>query len=634
MPGLNSTDKRLSNIAKNDGWEAFRRAYSAEYPDAGADAGINDAYYEYMDLDTNRSVRRKDRNERGPTGNNADAPDNLAGWIKAGLATQYRDNDMAPREFQDMESVMGLLVDEQGRMMNVREILGNALTDVGMAIVLNFSQQNDLLMKINERTGMLGTMSRTFREEITEAYPHAIKLGISFEELTESVTKLVTDSGKFRLLGEDTIREMALASKFAEDMEEYAAMAGNFERVSYGILDMTRETSKAGLSAMAVGLNARTTVSMINENLNMLNQYGFRRGIEGLTEMAKKSIEFRMNINAASRLAENVWSPEGALEVVSNLQVLGGAVGALNDPLKLMYMATNNIEGLQDAIINASKSLVTYNNEQGRFEVTGANLRRAKEMAKELGMEMGELTTTAVASMERTQAASDLMSRGFNMDDEDMEFLTNIAQMKEGKMVIEVPKSLADSIGTETSIALEDMSEGIATVLLDQREELKGKEMIDVALEQVSLIENINRDVSFITASMRIQSTKLLNDAMAAGDWDPEKAAKQASDIAESLGGKFDTELLYDAINSRFGTNLKHQTVGVKPQPEESYTIPESKTETTPAESAPQHSTLTTNSTLRITTNANMYDDLGRLIANDKEHLSMMRDSFLEKLGR
>ena len=93
-----------------------------------------------------------------------------------------------------------------------------------------------------------------------------------------------------------------------------------------------------------------------------------------MSKMVQRSMEFRMNMQSVFGLAEKVWNPDSALETVANLQMIGGAYQDLNDPIKLMYMATNDVEGLQDAIIGAAKSLVTYNREQGRFQVTGANL--------------------------------------------------------------------------------------------------------------------------------------------------------------------------------------------------------------------------------------------------------------------
>jgi len=291
----------------------------------------------------------------------------------------------------------------------------------------------------------------------------------------------------------------------------------------------------------------------------LLNEYGFENGVEGLSRMVQKSIEFRLNMSSVSSLAEKVWSPEGALELVSNMQVLGGAIGDLNDPLKMMYMATNDMEGLQDAIIGASKSLVTYNNEQGRFEVTGANLRRAKEMAKELGMNMKELTTTAVASMERTQAASDLMSQGLTMKKEDREFLTNLSQMKDGKMVIEVPKSLQEQFeGTE--IALENMSQKQADKLLLEKKHFESLSMNEIARSQVGFIENISRDVSFVAATMRIQTGKMGNDVAAVLGYNPLEAAMEAKSLADSIAGGIDTQIMYDYMNSEYNMNLKHKT--------------------------------------------------------------------------
>lgn len=459
---------------------------------------------------------------------------------------------------------------------------------------------------MNENTGILGTLSEAFREEITEAYPAAIKLGISFSELTDSVTQLVTQSGKFKLLGQTTIEEMALASKFAESMTQYASMAGAFEEISLGVHDMTEATNKAGMEALQLGLNSRKVVADLGDELSLLNQYGFEDGVDGLSKMVQKSIEFRMNMSDVTAMADKVWDPEGALEMVSNLQVLGGAVGDLNDPIKLMYMATNDIEGLQDAIIGASKSLVTYNNEQGRFEVTGANLRRAKEMATEFGMSMEDLTKTAVASMERTQAATDMMAQGLVFEsDEDKEFLTNLSQMRDGKMVIEVPQSLQDQLGGE-AVELNNMTQVQTDILLSQRDAFKQMDMKDIALNQVSLIENINRDVSFITASMRIQTGMIAKDFARSQDFDPKKIGEEADLIVQKMGGKIDKDLVYDMINEKWEkADLKHQP------------IPPGNLNTRSTGTNTENNTTTTNTieepktnTLNVNVNANVDGDM------------------------
>lgn len=433
------------------------------------------------------------------------------------LRTQMRAKSGEMGEFGSLEKGLEVFFDKAGKLRGPMDMLKQMGGLIKNEILVYLDQQSKLLTKINEDTGMTGKLSEEFRDEIMKASPDVIRLGISFEELSQSVSNVVSESGKFKLLSSDTIKEMALASKFAKDMTEMAAMGKVFQDAGYGIKDMSLMIEKMGLKSMTLGLNARTTTKMVNENLAQLNSYGFKNGIEGLNKMTQKSIEFRMNMTDVFKMAEKVWSPEGALEMAANLQVIGGAFGALNDPIKMMYIATNDVEGLQEAITGAAKSLVTYNQEQGRFQITGANLRRAKEMADQFGMSMQDLTKTAVASMERTQAATDLLSSGLTMKDDDKEFLTNLAQMKGGKMVIEVPENLRKQLGVvgdETSIALQDMGQKQVEALLEQKRAFERLEMIDVARAQVTALENIERDVSFIRAVARVGVGRGLGDAI------------------------------------------------------------------------------------------------------------------------
>ena len=85
-------------------------------------------------------------------------------------------------------------------------------------------------------------------------------------------------------------------------------------------------------------------------------------------------------------LAEKVMSPEGAIELAANLQVLGGAAGDLADPFKLMYMATNDLEGLQDTLIGAGRDLAIFNEETGRIEIPPTSIRQIGALASELDM--------------------------------------------------------------------------------------------------------------------------------------------------------------------------------------------------------------------------------------------------------
>lgn len=584
------------------------------------------AVYDGFQTDESTFKKGKGSSTSGPIGG-------VGTYVQRMVTTQLKEGAGGPPESDSLEKMIGL-VSKIGRPREMLKEFGKMLGD---EVLLYLKQQADLLHKINAETGMIGTLSEDFRKEIMNASPEVIRLGISFDEMTESVSNLVSQSGKFKLLSKDTIEEMALASKFTKDMTTFVDMAGNFERAGIGAKDMALMVEKMGLKSMGLGLNARTTTTLINENLKNLNQYGFKNGVDGLNKMVQQSIEFRMNMKNVFDFAEKIWSPEGALDVVANLQMIGGAYGDLNDPIKLMYMATNDVEGLQEAIKGAAKSLVTYNAEQGRFQVTGANLRRAKEMADQLGMSMEELTTTAVAGMERMQASTDLMSSGLQLSDENREFLTNLAQMKGGKMTIEVPESIQKELGLEsTNIALESLNQDLANQLIARQEELRDKTMEEVAREQVTALENINRDTSFLRAAVRVgvgnEVGNIIERVLGINQTLISKESKEITNEIAKLFGKGGTAIksLIDKAPSLNLAGGYKGNITAETKLQELEKISENlsktqvKTKETPIETTSRRDVLDVN----INSSSALVDDAARAIWRDPQFMADFRRDF------
>ena len=166
-----------------------------------------------------------------------DGPGGSGNYAQKMLNTQMREKSGDRGEFGTLEKSLGVFFDESGkfRKMDVFKALADLMKN---EVLVYLDQQSQLLTKINEKAGMTGELSEAFREEIMAASPEVIRLGVSFEEMTESVSTLVAQSGKFRLLSEDTIKDMALASKFTDDMGELADMGLNFEKVGLGVKDV------------------------------------------------------------------------------------------------------------------------------------------------------------------------------------------------------------------------------------------------------------------------------------------------------------------------------------------------------------------------------------------------------------
>jgi hypothetical protein len=400
------------------------------------------------------------------------------------------------------------VVSKDGKILPADQIAQNVFKEGLNQIGDEYNNQRKLLEDINTKTGLTGKLSKDFREEISNAGPRLAQLGISFDTLATVAQGLVEKSGKFNLINQQSFEQAAVVGQaYLGSMEALTNMLPDFEKVGIGAKGTFDAVEKAGKSSLTLGLNSQRVSKDLATNIGKLNEYGFQKGVEGLARMVQKSIEFRLSMDAVSQVAEKVFSPESALELSANLQVLGGAIGDFNDPLKLMYMATNNVEGLQDSIINAASSLATYNQEQGRFEVTGVNLRKVREMATALGMDYKELTKTAVAAQERLSAKE--MLSGLRIEDEDKEFLTNMSQMKNGKMTIELQsEKMRDLFGGAQEVALDTLDKNQAELLLKYKDEFKKLEADDIVRGQASDIENIRRDVSFLVKSIALTGTR------------------------------------------------------------------------------------------------------------------------------
>lgn len=366
------------------------------------------------------------------------------------------------------------------------------LKELEKDIIGQLAIETQLRTDINEKIGISGQLSKGLRDELLDSQPAAIEFGYGISDITNMITSMMKESGRFNLISRETIdKSFSTARAFVGNYEEMGALFNEFERVGIGARGAMEAIDKAGTNSLSLGLRSKTTVSDIRTNIEKLNEYGFKNGIQGLAEMSRKATEFRFNMQKVFDIAEKVMDPDAALSLTANLQVLGGAIGDFNDPLKLMNMATNNVEGLTDSLIGAASGLATYNSEQGKFEVNNVNLRRARDMAKELGMSTTELTKVAIASQERLSAAMDLAGRGFDLKEEDKRFITNLSKMDKGRMVIEIPQTIQDKFRGESQVALSELTKEQVAVLQENKKAFEEMSPTDIAKDQLTTQKNI-----------------------------------------------------------------------------------------------------------------------------------------------
>ena len=525
---------------------AFRSAYLAELSAKGGtfdQKDFNNAWGSYSS-----PLSKSLGNSGSTTATSTYNPVTMAkNAIVGGLETQEQTGQM-PQLGEEMIKASTSAKELFGFITNLKspmDILSGAVGVIGDQAALYLKQQTELLGVVNKGAGLTGKFSEDVREELTQANIPLTRLGIGFADLAKGAESLVSSSGRFITLNRDSWYEAGrAATAYVGTLGELVEMYPAFEKIGIGASDVAAQIELTGQRSLNLGLQSSKTTKELSTNLSKLNEYGFKGGVQGMAEMVRKSTEFRMNMQSVYEIADKVFDPEGAIDMAANLQAIGGAIGDFNDPLKLMYMATNDAEGLQDALIGAAGGLATYNQEQGRFEITGVNLRKAKAMAKELGISYGELANGAIAAAERSSAASALMGKGLMLDDEQKRFLTNISQMKGGQMTIELNSDkIKEVLGVDSKtkeIALEKLTQKQVDTILDYQDEFKELSPEEIIQKQATTVENIARDVNYMAAAARVGAANkggaFLEKIKEVAGYEPGTLLKKSNELANKVG--------------------------------------------------------------------------------------------------
>jgi hypothetical protein len=382
---------------------------------------------------------------------------------------------------------------------NMGQAIAKSLKSGTAQAITDMAQIDDMLIDTLKQKGMMiGQIGSDMQEELRDVLPLAQNLGVGPTKFLEGVQNLLSAQGKFITYSDETLSKATIAGRaFTEDSMDIMKNVDNFRNVGLGLADASRLVYQIGVSSLKTGLNAKETTKTVMANLDKLNQYGFKNGVEGLTKMVQQAQSLKVGMEATFKIAEKAFEPEGAIDLSARLQVIGGAMGDLNDPLRMMYDVTNNMEGLQTSLIGAASSLATFNTEQGRFEVTGANLRKAKAMADAFGITMGELTNMATKGAAKLEAMSEL-DMFPTLTDDQKEFASNLAQMKDGKIGIEVPKDMMKRMGLQDPFVELSSLTGMQIDQIKKMQEDIVTDPVEIAREQMNTATKMSNTLSAI----------------------------------------------------------------------------------------------------------------------------------------
>jgi len=347
--------------------------------------------------------------------------------------------------------------------------------------------------------GQIGAASDLIQKTTAESYKNTIAIGATLEDNINIYKAIATSLQRNVFLTNEQLESLVTIQRTTNlTAEEIGKMVTGFQDLGRGTDAAIESIEGLTKTARGYGLNVNTFLKSVGENIKLVNSYGFQDGVEGLGRMVARAQALRINFDKVTSLAGELLNPEKAIELAASFQTLGGEIGALGDPFKLMYMAENDMEGLQNAIIDTAKSAVMFNEETGEFKLSGVEMRRLRAQADALGMSYEDLANTAVKAAKEQRVMEALDFTGLN--EEQKQLVANLGEIgKNGEIKLKLP-------GFEGSI--EDF-----TNLTESQQ----KKLYDAIEKQNETQQLTEKEIAAKSLSIQDQQLVVLRDIKSAG---------------------------------------------------------------------------------------------------------------------
>ena len=389
--------------------------------------------------------------------------------------------------------------------------------------------------------GIQGDLQKSVSQNMMEASIEAARFGIDSKDIIDVLASLSREVGRNLLISDETMSRLAVFSEVTGLMANGTArMMEGFDTMGLGIDAAIDKGLEMRSVAVGMGVNVGKFMETVSSNMNVINSYNFQNGVKGFAKMVAQAQKLGISMQSTVSLADKVMDPEGAIDLAAQLQVIGGAVGDLADPFKMMYMATNDLEGLQDAMVSAGEQALVFNDQTAEFGIPPTEIRRMKAMAEQLPISYDELVTASKRLAKEKSAISqmDLGLFGSSEEEEQLQsFIAGMSQFENGQYSVKLKSP--DGKTSET-IALEDLTaiqkEQFRTSM-EAQGAVDGLDEKDIAYKSMTLLEQIAGVEVSTEVALKTGMSSELQDLSDNSIKMTRDASKVLSEVMKSVGG-------------------------------------------------------------------------------------------------
>ena len=319
-----------------------------------------------------------------------------------------------------------------GKSIGEKLTLGG-LADSAKDAVDQLSKFQDKNISVARSLGQGAGFAKSIEGDLGRAAVNIVAMGGKLEDVLDIYKGINNELGRTTFLSEKFLTNAKAIKTFGVDDKTINSFGKFFDKVGGGMDASISKQIELVNTAQKYGLNTGQFLTTVAGKLDILNKYGFPKGVNDLASMVAKSQVLGDTLSVAQNFADQIMdSPEKAYEYAAQLQTLGGSFSQLGDGANLLFMAQNDLKGLNDELINATRGIATFNQETGQFEIS-ANERLRLRGLKNLGIDADKIEEAALKLAKNEKILSGFKGVAFDgMSEEDKQTLVNISEVGKG----------------------------------------------------------------------------------------------------------------------------------------------------------------------------------------------------------
>ena len=361
----------------------------------------------------------------------------------------------------------------------------NEASKINAEVINNAAERmSSYATEINKTFGQGRQRIEELSRAIEDAQPGIDKLGGNISDVSNIMTGIAEASRRNVIANSEDVSKLYAATKIlggsAKDLTE------NFAKAGISLEQFPKQLESSIQYIQSIGGNTKQVMNTVTSNLEQLNRFQFEGGVQGLTKMAAQASMLRFDMKETFNFAEKVMDPEGAVNMASGFQRLGVSAGNLVDPFQLMNQSINDPSGLQNSLADVSKQFTYFDEKTKSFKINPQGVLTLREMEKAAGLTTGSLSKMGLAAAELDDRVSKISPNIVFENEEDKQYLANIAKMKDGKYQVEVQdkkgekiyKDLGEVTQEEMSKLIEEQKNGPKTLEAFAKDQMGVTEII------------------------------------------------------------------------------------------------------------------------------------------------------------